>query len=157
MLQVPLERGFVDKSLVATPRAMQYSKTGRKEDFDGSSGSLKLLAQKHSLSHILSHCIDFTDQLSDLEEFAIEFGSGIAANMTVWFTPNFHCELARNGIEYSWGASKRIYRCHSIYLKRLTANFEKLVTQLLGYITKDMCRKFSAKARRYILAYQHKG
>ena len=136
---------------------MRYLKTGKKEDLDGSSGALKPLVQKYSLSHILSHCSDFTDQLSDLEELAIELGSVIDVNMTVLFTPKFHCELVGEGIEYSWGASTRMYRCQHIHLEISTANFEKLTTQLLSYITKDMRRKFSAKARIYMLTYQHKG
>ena len=67
-----------------------------------------------------------------------------------------HLELAGEGIEYSWGASKRVYRKQPIMKKKSVKNFESLVTSSLNSVTIKMARKFSAKARGYMLAYSHK-
>jgi hypothetical protein len=44
-----------------------------------------------------------------LEYFAKELG-GRDATISILFTPKYHCELAGEGIEYCWGATKQIFR-----------------------------------------------
>lgn len=70
--------------------------------------------------------------------------------------PKFHCELAGEGLEYSWGASKRIYCRNPLGAKRSVVNFEKLVKKSLGKVTKSISCRFSAKARDYMTGNVHK-
>ena len=71
------------------------------------------------------------------------------------FLPKFHCELAREGIEYSWGAAKKQFRKVPISQKKISANLHLLVSASMDKITCDMVRKFSKRARRYMLTYLH--
>ena len=131
-------------------------KNGKKDDLDKISGLLMKDRERYSLSHLLSCCPDFIYQQSDLEELASEL-SVLGNNVgSVLFTPKFHCELAGEGIEYSWGMSKRMYRKKPIAEKRSVANFERLVTLSLSQVSIDSCRRFSSRARKYMLTYSHK-
>ena len=85
-----------------------------------------------------------------------EITTDLPLNVSILFTPKFHCELAGEGIEYAWGAAKRMYRRQPIKTKRSIVNFENLVTNCLNYVSVNMVRRFSGKARSYMLAYSHK-
>ena len=104
--------------------------------------------------HLLSECIDFKSEKSDLEHLASELSNNTNKS-SILFTPKFHCELAGEGIEYAWGAAKRIYRRQPLSAKRTFENFVALVKSSLASITIDTCRRFSAKARGYMLGYYH--
>lgn len=99
-------------------------------------GSIVLLLK------LLSQCKDFSDQKTDLEQLCDEISAEIPNFVSVLFTPKFHCELAGEGIEYSWGASKRYYRRQPITMKRSTLNFERLVKDSINKVSTMMCRRF---------------
>ena len=109
-----------------------------------------------SLSCVLSSFSDFINQQSDIEELTLELSTCCSYSSSILFTPKFHCELAGEGIEYSWGLSKRIYRKKPIAEKRSVANFERLVSLSLSQVSIDNCRRFSSRARKYMLTYSHK-
>jgi len=155
MLQILFERGWIDRTLVKTARSMRYSKKGKTKDVSEDTGELLHEYRKYSLSYLLSQCKDFQQQKSDLEQLCDEISVDIVNFVSVLFTPKFHCELAGEGIEYSWGASKRYYRRQPITMKRSTINFELLVRDSISKISTMMCRRFSRKARGYMLGYRH--
>ena len=62
MLQILYERGFIDVTLVRTPRSMRYSKDGKKEEMDAETGEVKDECKCFSLTHLLSQCTDFINQ-----------------------------------------------------------------------------------------------
>jgi hypothetical protein len=72
-----------------------------------------------------------------------------------------HPELAGEGIEYSWGRAKSVYRRVKLAQKKGKKNFRSLVADCLstdkrrgmGGLTKEMVRRFSRRARHYVLAY----
>ena len=72
-----------------------------------------------------------------------------------------HPELAGEGIEYSWARAKGIYRRARLAQKKGKENFKSLVVDCLstdegegkGGLRPEMIRKFSRRARHYILAY----
>ena len=70
-------------------------------------------------------------------------------------TPKYHCEIAGEGIEYSWGLSKKYYRKLPIHRKRTKDLFQESVRESLCHVRIDHARKFAAKARRYMLCYKH--
>ena len=92
--------------------------------------------------------------MSDLEHLAKELG-GRDATICIVFTPKYHCELAGEGIEYCWGAAKKIYRKLPLKKKRSWESFRTSVLESLTKINVDMCRQFLAKARGYMLGYHH--
>jgi hypothetical protein len=70
-------------------------------------------------------------------------------------TPKCHCELAGEGIEYSWGCSKNYYRSLPLKEKKTKELFKTSVRKCLSreVITTNPVRSFSRRARQYILAY----
>ena len=70
-------------------------------------------------------------------------------------TPKCHAELAGEGIEYTWGFSKNIYRRILYAMKRTKQGFLECVQRVLSrdIITTMHVRKFARKARRYTCAY----
>ena len=153
MLQVLWERGWIDPTKVVSSRSMRYSKEGKKEDF-GEDGKLKDENRQFVLSHLLQQCKDFKEEMSDLEHLAKELG-GRDATICIVFTPKYHCELAGEGIEYCWGAAKRLYRKLPLKKRRSWDSFRTSVLECLSQINVGMCRRFSAKARGYMLGYHH--
>ena len=154
MLQILFERGWIDETKVKTPRSMSYSKEGKKDKHFDEDGKLNDVGREFCLTHLLSECIDFKSEKSDLEHLASELSNN-RNKSSILFTPKFHCELAGEGIEYAWGAAKRIYRRQPLSAKRTFENCVALVKSSLASITIEMCRRFSAKARGYMLGYYH--
>ena len=68
-------------------------------------------------------------------------------------SPKYHCELAGEGIEYSWGLSKKKYRNIPLEEKKGKENFNRLVRECIEFVRKENVIRFSAKCRRYMLAY----
>jgi hypothetical protein len=69
-------------------------------------------------------------------------------------TPKYHCELAGDGIECGWGYSKKTYRRYPLKAKRTKKQFEEKVKDSLKSVSVQTMRRFSARARRYMLTYQ---
>ena len=63
--------------------------------------------------------------------------------------------MAGEGIEYSWDVAKRIYRKYSLRNKKTMKQFIHIVKVCLQRVSKEMCQKFSSKARSYMLTYKH--
>ena len=107
------------------------------------------------MTYLLSNCSDFKQQKTDIEQLCDELCFNKDYNMFILFTPKYHCELAGEGIEYTWGASKRYYRKEPLAMKKQSKDFKLLVTTCIEKIDVAMARKFSRKARSYMLAYMH--
>jgi hypothetical protein len=58
--------------------------------------------------YLLNHCKDFRDEKTDLEYMVEELVVELDTDCTfrILFTPKYDCEVAGEGIEYSWGAGK---------------------------------------------------
>jgi len=65
-------------------------------------GGKIILEWTYSLKHILSQWKDFQEEESLLQTIAKKMGVAVDR------TPKCHCELAGEGIEYSWGCTKII-------------------------------------------------
>jgi hypothetical protein len=82
---------------------------GRKDQFG--------IHQHHtSLKHLLGYCRDFQEEESLLQTMGQKLG------VTVDHTPKCHCELAGEGIEYSWGCAKKYYRRLPLKEKKIEGN-----------------------------------
>jgi hypothetical protein len=94
-------------------------------------------------------CADFENEVSQLEYVGQSLG------VMVLITTKYHAEYAGEGIEYSWGYSKAIYRRAPLSAKKGKDNFDALVNKCISrsVITVDMVRKFSRRARGYMLTY----
>jgi len=148
MLQILWERGFIDSTMVKTARSSRYSKDGKKGDLNDE-GALTEEGKQYSLKSLLMDCTDFRSEVTDLEHLAGELSSP-DHHIKILFTPKFHCELAGEGIEYSWGASKRYYRSQPLSKKKSYRSFDELVRWSVGKVSIQMCRRFSGKARGFL-------
>ena len=140
MLQILYERGFLDPS-----KSMNSYTLGGKKDEYGH------IVPGSSLKVLLSSLLDFQN-----EETLLQY-HGRLLGVIVDRTPKCHPEIAGEGIEYSWGAAKLFYRRLRIIEKRTKDKFRKSVkssTDRNTILTVGRQRKFSKRARQYMLAYQ---
>jgi len=73
--------------------------------------------------------------------------------VTLMIKPTYHCELAGEGIEYGWGFFKKDYRRTPHAEKKGRDLFRSCVKKSLKKVTVEHIRRFSARARRYMLTY----
>ena len=116
----------------------------RVEDGDGT------IVPELSLQHLLENCTDFANEISQLEHVGKSLG------VRVLITTKYHAKYAGEGIEYSWGYSKSGFQRHPLSAKKGKDNFILFVNKCLSqdFITKELVRKVSKRARKYMLAYQ---
>lgn len=139
LLQIAYERGWID---IATFRKGSYQVM--KYDDEGN------LVPELSLRHLLANCTDFLSEQSQLEYVCESLG------VRALITTKYHAEYAGEGVEYSWGFSKALYRRHPLAQKKTTADFLALVDKCISreVLTVDLIRKFSARARGYMETYK---
>lgn len=138
MLQILWERGFIDSN-----KLDQYTVDGRKDDYGN-------LIPETSLKHLMEQLPDFQDEPTLLQFHGEKLG------VKVDRTPKCHPEVAGEGVEYDWGCAKGYYRRLPLKMKKGKDNFRESVkksldTQIVLTIARQ--RKFSRRAREYMLAY----
>jgi hypothetical protein len=103
-----------------------------------------------SLLELTANCADFENEETLLQTKGREMG------ILVDRTPKCHCELAGEGIEYSWGCAKNLYWRQPLKMKRGKETFRGTVRRCFSreIITVERVRLFSQRARAYMLAYQ---
>ncbi len=137
LMQILWERGFIDERNLD-----KYTMNGRQDVFG-------VLIPETSLMYLMGNCEDFEEEESLLQANGREMG------VLVDRTPKCHCELAGEGIEYTWGCSKNYYRALKLQDKRGKEKFRRAVAKCLerDILTTERIRKFSRRARQYICAY----
>ena len=103
-----------------------------------------------SLKHLMASCEDFEEEESLLQFYGHEM------DVIVDRTPKCHCELAGEGIKYTWGCSKNYYHSRPLAAKKGKENFKTAVAACLDsnvILRKERIWKFSRRAHQYICAY----
>jgi len=100
---------------------------------------------------MLDSCVDFANKTTQLEYICKSLGAEALITM------KYHAEYAGEGIEYSWGAAKAMYCCYPTLASK--KGKEKVVDLMLKctsreVLTTEMIRKFSRRARSYMLSYK---
>jgi hypothetical protein len=108
-LQVARERGLLDLESYCVK---DFSEKGQLDAFGNRN-------KDTSLDTLLSQCSDFLREESLLQLNVRKLGC------SVFHTPKYHCELAGEGIEYSWGNAQIKYRSFKSSEKRTIAQFLK--------------------------------
>jgi hypothetical protein len=137
LLQVLWEQGWIDET-----KTSQYKKVVT----DDAGFPVK----EFSLAMMLESCIDFANEKTQLEFVCESHGA------EALITTKYQAEYAGEGIEYSWGAAKSIYRCYPLASKKGKEKFVDLVLKCTSreVLTTEMMRKFSCQARSYMLSYK---
>jgi hypothetical protein len=140
LLQVLWERGWIDEGQIEK-YTMDIAKDDDGEALEG--------AENWSLKYLMATCLDFAEEMTALQHVGNELG------VSVLITPKFHAELAGEGIEYSWGVSKGVYRQKPLDSKKGKESFKALVHACTSrdVLTTELVRKLSRRARAYICAY----
>ncbi len=106
--------------------AIHFSTTGTKT-------ALKVVDMNTSLQNLLAKCSDFIDQETLLQCTVRKLGASLDRS------PKYHCEIAGEGIEYSWGNAKMRYRHIPFEAKKSSEQFYSCVRNCLSrqYLTLD--------------------
>ena len=91
LLRILWERGFIDEL-----RLENYMLNGKHDAFG-------FVQKDFSLKLLKGNCLDFEEEETLLQSMGKEMG------VLVDRTPKCHCELAGEGIEYSWSCAKKIF------------------------------------------------
>jgi len=99
---------------------------------------------------MLETCTDFANEKTQLEFVCQSLGT------EALITTKYHAKYAGEGIEYSWGAAKEVYQCYPLASKKGKEHFVDLVLKCTSraVLTTDLIRKFSRRARSYMLTYK---
>jgi hypothetical protein len=140
LLQVLWERGWIDEG-----RLDRYTMDPATDE----DGEVLEGAEDWSLRCLMASCLDFAEEMTALQHVGHELG------VSVIITPKFHAELAGEGIEYSWGISKGVYRRKPLQSKKSKESFKMLVRECTSkdILATKTVRKLSRRARAYICAY----
>ena len=149
LLQVLWERGFINEREVKKYRL--EAQDIHKDEF----GTIKQEYLPYLLRELMANCSDFKNEKSAMEHLCEQLSSKGDNSISIVPTPKYHCELAGEGIEYGWGYSKKVYRSIPYEEKNTREKFEEGVRYSLKQVTKRHINLFSAKCRRYMLAYMH--
>jgi hypothetical protein len=91
-MQVLWEREWIDTHV---NKPYHYYSIKDKKDIFGS------LQMETSLCHLMENCADFQEEETMLQTMAHQMG------LEVDCSPECHCELVGEGIEYAWGCAKK--------------------------------------------------
>ncbi len=84
-----------------------------------------MVQKETSLKHLMSNCTDFEEEESVLQSMGRQMG------ILVDHTPNSHCKMAGEGVEYSWGCAKNARRAKPIGEKSGKETYWKAVRTCL--------------------------
>jgi hypothetical protein len=140
LLQVLWERGWIDRD--------HYDRYTM-DPATNEDGEVLEGAEDMSLKCLMASCLDFAEERTALQHVGHELGAAVI------ITPKFHAELAGEGVEYSWGISKGVYRRKPLQSKKGKESFKRLVDECTSrdILSTKTVRKLSRRARAYICAY----
>ncbi|KAI2488984.1 hypothetical protein MHU86_25613 [Fragilaria crotonensis] len=113
-LQVLWERGWIDEGNLE-----KYTM----DPATDADGDVLEGVEEWSLRVLMASCLDFAEEVTALQHVGNELG------VRVIISPKFHAELAGEGIEYSWGVTKGLYRRKPLNSKRSKEAFKALVME----------------------------
>ena len=117
-MQVLWERRWIDEGNL-DKYTMEPASNAEGEVLEG--------AEELSLQVLMASCLDFAEEVTTaLQHVGNELG------VSVIILPKFHAELAGEGIEYSWGVTKKLYRHKPLQSKRSKEAFRAFVMECTG-------------------------
>jgi hypothetical protein len=144
LLQVLWERGWIEEAQLHRYTMDIATDGDRGEALEGAENCW-------SLKCLMASCLGFAEEMTALQHVGSQLG------ISVIITPNLHAALAGEGVEYSWGIAKGIYRRKPLKSKKRKEAFKRLVKDVSRsrreILTIETVRKLSKRARAYICAY----
>ena len=120
-------------------------------------GKLKPEFICYSLRTLMSNCADFKEEKSAMEVLLQELSSKSYNNQKIdlLVSPKYHCELVGEGVVYAWGVMKRYFRSLSLDKNNTKVKFDKVVRKTVEFVSQQNTEIFSARCRRYKMAYSY--
>jgi hypothetical protein len=137
LMQILWERGWIDELMVKEYKVHVVDDVG-------------IIIPEYSLTTLMENCTDFKNEMSQLDFVCHSLG------LKALITTKYHAEFAREGIEYSWGLAKAMFRKYPLVSKKGKQNFDALVSKCISrdVLTKDQVQRFCKRARSYMLTYK---
>ena len=151
LLQILWERGYIDEDAY---RRGKYSLNGKSDQKDAN-GVILPEFKKYIIHNLMDETTDFRSELSSIGYIMKDLTTYHGQDFQLKISPKYHCEIAGEGIEYCWGMSKIHYRMVQLSDKSVKEKFDQIVKESVKHVTKENARLFSARARRYMLAYTY--
>jgi hypothetical protein len=145
--QILFERGFIQVGEGGIAQAYKM------HTMEGSKNLLGEQILGSSLKELIVVLPDFVEEKTLLQYHAEGRSINGGPQIVLLRSPKCHPEVAGEGIEYDWAASKSWYRRLPISDKNTKEKFRENVRRSLQQITKTYRRSFGKRAREYILAY----
>lgn len=105
-----------------------------------------------ALSQLRSSLSDFQNEVSEMEYIASELSDN-EVKFKIIFTPKYHCEMAGEGIEYSWGFFKKWFRKQPLSDRQSCKTFVESTKRCISRVDIEMTRKFARRAREHMMIY----
>ena len=140
-----------DKFVVRSKaKYLKYACVAALKNMDGLKDAYMQVREDTSLKMMMEQQSDLIDELTLLQH------RGQSLRVIVDRTPKCRPEMASEGIEYSWGCTKQYYNFLPINRKKGMQAFWETVKESvsLNIPTIERQRKFSRRAREYMLAYK---
>jgi hypothetical protein len=107
-------------SIVGESRLSDYTINGTRQN------GYRIVDKTFALKSLMANCLDFEEEETLLQSMGREMG------VLVDRTPKCHCEMAGEGIEYSWGCAKNSFRRVPLKQRRGKDNFRNVVRMCLS-------------------------
>jgi hypothetical protein len=106
------------------------------------------------LTDLLARRQDFAEELTALEWITSELSMD-DCQVSMIYSPKYHCEIAGEGIEMCWGFLKKFYR-RKFTTAEKTCSFSRCVDEALAATgaRKDTVRKYAGHVYTYMMAYR---
>jgi hypothetical protein len=146
--QILFERGFIklDEGQSLAQAYKTYTMDAKKDAFGQPIAGT-------GLKDMIAALPDFVDEKTLLQHHAESRSIDEGQQITLIRSPKCHPEVAGEGIEYDWAASKSWYRRLPLSKKNTKEKFRANVRASMAQVTKEYRWSFSKRAREYILAY----
>ena len=149
LLQVLFERGLINET-----KLPKYSDTGKSDQKD-SMGQILPEEEKYVLRNLMEKCSDFKYEPTAMEYLFTQLSCTNNTAMKLLTSPKYHCEIAGEGIEFSWGLVKKRYRNIQLEETYTKEKFKLCVQKCIATVSKKHTQKFASKARCYMMAYKN--
>ena len=98
---------------------------------------------------------DFGNEKSAIEDLFEKFSAKGQNNIYLLSTPEYHCEIAGQGVEYVFGLMKRLYQSLKMEDKKTKQKVVEALRRSVNCVKREHVNRFAATCRRYMLVYMH--
>ena len=100
-------------------------------------GNIKKELESYVLCTLISNCWYFAGEKSAIEVILDDLSHKGTPKVELLTSPKYHCELAGEGVEYTWGMMKKYYRRLLLEMKNTKRKFEACVSASVLHVKRE--------------------